>query len=60
MTTGQFKALMQMLTEIRDALADPVAEIDLDICGHERKVSVSTLSDPDHWICPDCGEHLRQ
>lgn len=50
----------EKLSEIRDALAATDADA-TDACAHpeDKRVSLSTLSDPDHWICRDC-QHEHQ
>jgi hypothetical protein len=47
-------AMLQVLVDIREALVVDMAES--NECEHPeaRRVSLSTPSDPDHWVCLDC------
>ena len=65
MTDHQFAALAEMMTaqvhllgEIRDLLAHGIlaAEDETEGCAHpdEARVSLATVTQPDHWICRQC------
>ena len=59
MTNEQFLIISGLLAEIRDLLTP--AEVVVEGCPHpeDKRVSLSTLSDPDHWVCRDC-QHEHQ
>lgn len=58
MTNEQFTVIATLLTDIRNVLVAGIqaSEEEGDECSHpdEKRVSLSTPGDPNHWVCSVC------
>lgn len=59
MTKQQGEQMIALLTQIRDALVPPEVS-EPEGCTHpeDRRVDMSTLSDPAHIVCGVCRQRL--
>lgn len=59
MTDEQFFMIAGLLTEIRDLLSAGIEAAEAEEgaeCAHpsEKRVSLATPAEPDHWVCAAC------